>query len=182
MGAAEFAGMTFEFCEENGLRYKAMLEIRRLRRQLTNVINFALEETGLDPVPLDSKMEPPDENQARLLRQIIVAGLGSHVAKRSEAPNAPKDSYETLEMKDPVFIHPTSVLFKLQPEFVIYQEIVETNKKYMQTIMAVEPEWLPRYAGAYCKIGEPLENPAPYYCKNSKIRKFNPKNSFFERF
>lgn len=36
VGACEFAGCTPKFCEENGLRYKAMLEIRRLRGQLTN--------------------------------------------------------------------------------------------------------------------------------------------------
>lgn len=35
MGACEYAGCTRKFCEENGLRYKAMLEIRRLRGQLT---------------------------------------------------------------------------------------------------------------------------------------------------
>lgn len=215
MGAAEFSGMTPEFCEEHGLRYKAMLEIRRLRRQLTNVINFALEENNLEPITtldskgdsaadskpistldskgdsaanskritnldaktdsaadskpfaiLDAKMDPPTEIQARLLRQIVVAGLASHVAKRSEAENAPKGAYESLLMKDPIFIHPSSVLAKLQPEFVIYQEIVETNKKYMQTVMAVEPEWLPRYAGAYCEIGQPLDEPPPYYCRN----------------
>lgn len=36
VGACEFAGCTPKFCEENGLRYKAMVEIRRLRGQLTN--------------------------------------------------------------------------------------------------------------------------------------------------
>lgn len=36
VGACEFAGCSQQFCEENGLRYKAMLEIRRLRGQLTN--------------------------------------------------------------------------------------------------------------------------------------------------
>lgn len=36
VGGCEFAGGTPKFCEENGLRYKAMVEIRRLRGQLTN--------------------------------------------------------------------------------------------------------------------------------------------------
>lgn len=36
VGACEYAGCTPKFCEDNGLRYKAMLEIRRLRGQLTN--------------------------------------------------------------------------------------------------------------------------------------------------
>lgn len=36
VGACEFAGCSPKFCEDNGLRYKAMVEIRRLRGQLTN--------------------------------------------------------------------------------------------------------------------------------------------------
>ena len=36
VGACEYAGCTPMFCETNGLRYKAMVEIRRLRGQLTN--------------------------------------------------------------------------------------------------------------------------------------------------
>lgn len=35
-------------------------------------------------------------------------------------------------MDDPVFIHPTSALFKSLPEFVVYQEIMETTKMYMR--------------------------------------------------
>lgn len=35
-------------------------------------------------------------------------------------------------MDEPVFIHPTSALFKTLPEFVVYQEIMETSKMYMK--------------------------------------------------
>lgn len=31
-----------------------------------------------------------------------------------------------------MFIHPSSVLFRELPEFVVYQEIVETTKLYMK--------------------------------------------------
>lgn len=39
---------------------------------------------------------------------------------------------QTALLDDPVFIHPSSVLFKQLPEFVVYQEIVETAKLYMK--------------------------------------------------
>lgn len=35
VGACEFAGCTEKFCKENGLRLKAMIEIRKLRVQLS---------------------------------------------------------------------------------------------------------------------------------------------------
>lgn len=41
-------------------------------------------------------------------------------------------SLQTPLLDDPVFIHPSSVLFKELPEFVVYQEIVETTKMYMK--------------------------------------------------
>lgn len=41
-------------------------------------------------------------------------------------------SLQTPLLDDPVFIHPSSVLFKELPEFVVYQEIMETTKMYMK--------------------------------------------------
>ena len=36
VGACEYAGCSQEFCRKNGLSHKAMVEIRKLRQQLTN--------------------------------------------------------------------------------------------------------------------------------------------------
>ena len=37
VGACEYTGCTQAFCDRHGIRYKAMLEVRKLRAQLTNV-------------------------------------------------------------------------------------------------------------------------------------------------
>ena len=37
VGACEYAGCLEGFCRQNGVRRKAMMEIRKLRRQLTNL-------------------------------------------------------------------------------------------------------------------------------------------------
>lgn len=45
-----------------------------------------------------------------------------------------------------VFIDSTSILLKEQPDYVLYQEIVQLNqKKCMQNLCAVEPEWIPSF-------------------------------------
>lgn len=41
-GACEYAGYSEQFCRENGLRYKAMIEIRKLRAQLSKAGKFYL--------------------------------------------------------------------------------------------------------------------------------------------
>lgn len=106
VGACEFSGCTPKFCEDSGLRYKAMVEIRRLRAQLTNagtqehttrvmikksnltnvwfltLVNTVYPEVG---VFVDPKMAPPTEHQVVCLRQIVLAGLGDHLARRVQA-------------------------------------------------------------------------------------------------
>ncbi|EMP26514.1 Putative ATP-dependent RNA helicase DHX37 [Chelonia mydas] len=154
VGACEYAGCTPKFCEANGLRYKAMVEIRRLRGQLTTAVNSVCPDAGLF---VDPKMNPPTETQVTYLRQIVLAGLGDHIARRIQAEELLdekwKNAYKTPLLDDPVFIHPNSVLFKQLPEFVVYQEIVETTQMYMKDrvgwqLPAVEvdyPEGIDRY-------------------------------------
>ncbi|XP_053444788.1 probable ATP-dependent RNA helicase DHX37 isoform X2 [Nycticebus coucang] len=165
VGACEYAGCTPQFCETNGLRFKAMMETRRLRGQLTTAVNTVCPEAELF---MDPKMQPPTESQVTYLRQIMTAGLGDHLARRVQREelldNKWRNAYKTPLLDDPVFIHPGSVLFKELPEFVVYQEIVETTKMYMKGVCAVEVHWIPALLPSYCHFDKPLEEPAPTYC------------------
>nr|XP_004611192.1 unnamed protein product [Sorex araneus] len=165
VGACEFAGCSPQFCEAHGLRYKAMLEIRRLRGQLTTAVNTVCPEAGLF---VDPRMQPPSESQVTFLRQIVVAGMGDHLARRVQSEElldaSWKNAYKTPLLDDPVFIHPSSVLFRELPEFVVYQEIVETTKMYMKGVSAVEPQWVPQLLPSYCQFDPPREDPSPAYC------------------
>lgn len=99
-----------------------MLEIRRLRGQLTTAGNWILggtvifwEQTSqlnlnspsLFPFPpavnsvctdaglyVDPKMKPPTEAQATYLRQIVLAGLGDHLARRVQAEELLDDKWK----------------------------------------------------------------------------------------
>ncbi|KAM4810129.1 putative ATP-dependent RNA helicase DHX37 [Rhinophrynus dorsalis] len=168
VGACEYAGLTPKFCERNGLRYKAMMEIRRLRGQLTTTVNSLCPDVNLF---LDPKMNPPTESQVTYLRQIIMSGLGDHIARRIRPEELLdekwRNAYKTPLLEDPVFIHPASALFRQLPDFVIYQEILETTKMYMKGVSAIEPEWIPALLPQYCHFGNPLEDPPPFYCPES---------------
>ncbi|KAM4856252.1 putative ATP-dependent RNA helicase DHX37 [Urocitellus parryii] len=165
VGACEYAGCSPQFCEANGLRYKAMLEIRRLRGQLTTAVNAVCPEAGLF---VDPKMQPPTESQVTYLRQMVTAGLGDHLARRVQSEELLdekwRNAYKTPLLDDPVFIHPSSVLFRELPEFVVYQEIVETSKMYMKGVCTVEVQWIPALLPSYCQFDKPLEEPAPTFC------------------
>ncbi|XP_052834064.1 probable ATP-dependent RNA helicase DHX37 [Octopus bimaculoides] len=86
IGACEFDGNIEVFCEKFSVRLKAMKEIRKLRLQLTNTVNLAVP--GLQ-LCIDPKMSPPTDAHAKLLRQILLAGMADHVARRID--NIPED-------------------------------------------------------------------------------------------
>uniref|UniRef100_A0A8C9VCF6 RNA helicase n=1 Tax=Scleropages formosus TaxID=113540 RepID=A0A8C9VCF6_SCLFO len=180
VGACEYAGCTPKFCQENGLRYKAMLEIRQLRGQLTTAVNAVDPEARLY---LDAKMAPPTESQVLCLQQIVLAGLGDHLARRVQVEELldPKwhNGYKTPLLDSPVFIHPNSVLFKTLPDYVVYQEVLETSKMYMRGVSAVQEEWIPQILPRYCHFGPPLEDPPPRFCPDSGRVKCHCKSTFF---
>lgn len=176
VGGAEYANSQQnldKFCNDHGLRHKAVIEIRKLRVQLTNSIKLNVEGTD---IIVDPKLSPPNETQARLLRQVLLAGMGDQVAKKitkedvndDEEIDKLKYAYRTINMEQPVFLHSGSVLKKTLPDFVIYQEIYETNKVYMRGVTAIEPEWLPTFVPQLCNLSAPLLDPEPIY-RNGKV-------------
>ena len=176
VGAAEYAGSKGElvkFCTENGLRHKAITEVRKLRVQLTNEINLSITNVDLN---VDPAMPPPTDAQARFLRQILLAGMGDKVARKvpladisdKEEKRKLKYAYNCTDMVEPVFMHSSAVLKQKLPEWVIYQEAYEiqngdATKMFIRGITAIEPEWLLLYVPLMCNIRSIKEEPLPRY-------------------
>ncbi|KAK3752383.1 hypothetical protein QZH41_008586, partial [Actinostola sp. cb2023] len=182
VGACEYAGSTEKFCFDNGLRHKGMTEIRKLRTQLTNVTNLSNPDSQ---IKLDPQMKPPTVEQCRALRQIALAGLGDRVAKKIPLQELKdpklKNAYICDSLEEPVFIHPKSALFKVLPEYIVYQEIMETTKLFMKGVTAVEPDWLPVLVPNKCCFSKPEENPQPRYDDESGIVKCHMTSTFGTR-
>lgn len=43
-----------------------------------------------------------------------------------------RGGYQSVGIEGAAFIHPNSALFKTMPDYVVYQEIIETTKPYMR--------------------------------------------------
>ena len=172
VGACEFSGCSEKFCKDNGLRYKAMTEIRKLRVQITNAVNGL---RGCSHFSVDPKMPPPSSEQTLSIRKILLSCFGDRVARKVPADEAKtlkiKNAYQCCSTDDPVYIHPTSSLFTKLPEFIVYQEIMETSKLYMKTLTCVETEWLPVLAPYKCTFGKPQDIPSPSYDSDTGIVK-----------
>ena len=155
----DYKATYLKFCEQYGIRHKAIIEARKLRKQLVNTINLIFP--GLN-ISIDPLMPPPSQEQAKLLRQIVLSGLVDKIAKRYDYAINGKDgkeiknAYQSIILEDPIFIHPSSVLFKELPEYVCYVEMAETTKMYMKGLCAIESTWLPVYLPSQCKFEKPI--------------------------
>ncbi|XP_061722338.1 probable ATP-dependent RNA helicase kurz [Cydia pomonella] len=191
VGAAEHAHSNGEeelFCAKHGLREKAIKEIRKLRKQLTSEINLSVANVD---VSVDPKMAPPDDRQARLLRQLLLSGLGDQVGrkigldevKEGEDKRKFKYAYHCGDLEEPVHLHAESILRRTIPEWVLYQELYETGgeekrKMVMKNVTAIEPEWLPSYVPQLCNLGDPLTDPEPRFDDKSGRVKCHFKGTF----
>uniref|UniRef100_A0A1B6MBY0 Uncharacterized protein n=1 Tax=Graphocephala atropunctata TaxID=36148 RepID=A0A1B6MBY0_9HEMI len=108
--------------------------------------------------------------QAKQLRKILLAGMVNQVARRLDdrelvalSIRKGKPVYRTPEMEDVVYLSTTSVLYKSAPDWIVYQEIFQTDKMYFRGVTAIEPEWLPAYAPILCNMSNPLSEPPPRY-------------------
>uniref|UniRef100_A0A2P2HYL0 RNA helicase n=3 Tax=Hirondellea gigas TaxID=1518452 RepID=A0A2P2HYL0_9CRUS len=165
---AEANNNSQHFCDRYGLRQKGLLNIRKLRRQLTNEVNMVVPGVS---VLMDPSLKMPSRDQCCALRQVVLSGSVDRVARRVDTSHfkEPEDkikwkhSYRTIELEEPVFLPNSSVLKIDKPEWVAYQDIFETHKMFMRGVIAVEPHWLSKFAPLLCNFAPPLDKPAPFY-------------------
>jgi len=159
VGAYEFAGGGHTFCEEHFVRPKAMEEIHKLRAQIHDIVKSSLPN---EPCDFKPNLQPPTDAQMKAIRQMITAGFIDQIAIRADLADRPElrgtkyatcknVAYRAMGISEPVFVHPTSVLFpNPPPPFICFQDIVRTSKPWMKNLTAVNPAWLHVLGPALC--------------------------------
>lgn len=77
IGATEELHSENEFCMRIGLRWKAVLEVRKLRNLIVNTIN----SVAGSELSITKGLEPPNISQATKIRKIMLGGFVDQVAK-----------------------------------------------------------------------------------------------------
>ena len=72
-------------------------------------------------------------------------------------------------------IHPSCYLFKENPKWVLYNELVLTSREFMRYVVEIEPHWLLEIAPHYIKADD-LEEMEPKESKMKKITKLADKH------
>ncbi|KAH0878518.1 hypothetical protein HID58_065912 [Brassica napus] len=67
-------------------------------------------------------------------------------------------TYRALESGEIVHIHPTSVLFRSKPECVIFNELMQTSKKYIKNLTRIDHLWLAELAPHHYKTDDEMND------------------------
>ncbi|XP_052162068.1 probable pre-mRNA-splicing factor ATP-dependent RNA helicase DEAH9 [Oryza glaberrima] len=138
------SGKSSQWCYKNFLNHQALKKVIDIREQLVRII----KRFGIPLTSCDRDMEA--------VRKAIIAGAFANACHLEEYSQ--NGMYKTIRTSQEVYIHPSSVLFRVNPKWVIYQSLVSTDKHYMRNVIAIEPSWLTEAAPHFYQFRTP--NPA----------------------
>ncbi|KAK6149987.1 hypothetical protein DH2020_017512 [Rehmannia glutinosa] len=140
------------WCHKNHVNYHAMVNI-------LNIYSFGFSSfqsaCGLD-IHLVSLQKKVDEIRQQLRRIAQRLGIALKSCEGDMQAFSHNGLYKTIRSSQEVYIHPSSVLFRLvqisdtmlrvNPKWVIFHSIVSTDRQYMRNVMSIDPSWLTEVA------------------------------------
>jgi len=132
-------GYRDSWCAQHFLHAKILKKAREVRTQLEDIcktlkLNIISCGTDWDTV-----------------RKCVVSGF-FHQAARAKGIG----EYVNARTGVPLQLHPTSSVSGagVQPQYLVFHEVIQTSKTYMHTVTAVEPHWLAELGGVFYSIRE----------------------------
>ena len=130
-----------KFCEKNYLDEKAMAEIVNVTGQLEEIV-----ASLKIPVPALSPLV--SENHEDYLCA-VARGLIQFVCVRDGAGFSKRELYHSLTA-DKILIHPGSVMFRINPDYIVAGEIVRTARMYAMSVSPLSKAMLEKISGSLC--------------------------------
>ncbi|MCO5610849.1 hypothetical protein L7F22_065091 [Adiantum nelumboides] len=127
-------GFSSEWCEQHGIKTRSMMFARDVRKQLSQIVQW--ESKG------SSRYRQKDPNMVALRRALCI-GFSNRLAHRMQRHNG----YRTLGVKSQlVQVHPSACSMEvdddgLLPEWVVYNELVNTGRPYIRNVCVVKGSW-----------------------------------------
>ncbi|CAH2007511.1 unnamed protein product [Acanthoscelides obtectus] len=122
------------WCHEHFINMKNILHVKEIKDQLEEICckcGLSINSCG---------------GQLDQLRKCLITGLFTNVAELYR-----DKQYITLDKRNTVQIHPSSVLHGQLPHLVIFTEVVQTNKCYIRGLTTIESKWIQDIVPEYVK-------------------------------
>jgi len=91
-------------------------------------------------IPIKSSLDDDGEDVSKA----FLKGFFLNIAQKQY-----DGSYRSLRWNIPLYIHPTSVLYTIMPEYVLYNEITVTAKNYVKDVLTIDKKWIMEVASNY---------------------------------
>jgi ATP-dependent helicase HrpA len=132
------------WCRDHYLSWLRMREWGDIHRQLRELVRERIlpPAQGSERGRETALAAEPDVNA---IHRSLLAGLVGNIGAKGE-----KNEYRTSSGSE-FFLHPSSVLAKKTPNWVMAAEIVETSRRFARICAKVQPDWLEKLAGHLCQ-------------------------------
>ncbi|KAF7809030.1 Pre-mRNA-splicing factor ATP-dependent RNA helicase DEAH10 [Senna tora] len=135
MGNAKSEKALRKWCKENYINSRSLKHARDIHRQILGHV----EQMGLHIASCGDDMLQ--------YRRCLAAAFFLNAAVKQ-----PEGTYRAFASGQVVQIHPSSVLFLQKPECIIFNELVQTNNKYVRNITRIDYLWLTELAPQYYAV------------------------------
>uniref|UniRef100_A0A5B7BFG4 RNA helicase n=1 Tax=Davidia involucrata TaxID=16924 RepID=A0A5B7BFG4_DAVIN len=130
-----------KWCHKNFINYHAMKKVIEIREQLRRIA----QRLGIVLKSCESDMQ--------VVRKAVTAGFFANACQLEAFSHS--GMYKTVRSSQEVYIHPSSVLFRVNPKWVIYHSLVSTDRQYMRNVMSIDPSWLTEAAPHFYQHRQP---------------------------
>ncbi|GAM25782.1 hypothetical protein SAMD00019534_089570 [Acytostelium subglobosum LB1] len=121
-----------QWCYDHFINIKSMDKV-------VNVFNQLLEYCQNSNMKIESC-----GNELERVRRCFITGFFLNVAALQ-----PDKKYRTMVDNREIHIHPTSFMFDIKPDYILYNELTVTSKAFVRNVIPIEPSWLPELCPKY---------------------------------
>jgi ATP-dependent RNA helicase DDX35 len=126
---------TAEWCNQNHINYRMLLRAQEIRDQLKSYLQrYRIPIIGAN-------------KDHAAIRKSVLSGFFVNAARLTS-----DGSYRSVRDEQVLHIHPTSVIYNRNAEWVVFHEVVQTNNFYMRECSVIEPDWLVEIAPHFYQI------------------------------
>lgn len=124
--------MSGQWCHQNCINYQAMKKVVEVREQLSKLLRrlgITLKSCGRD---------------TEAVRKAVTCGFFANACQLQTGGAV--ECYKRVRGGQELVIHPSSVLFRCSPKWVVFHAVMVTERYYMREVSAIEPAWLTELA------------------------------------
>eukprot|EP00250_Pteridium_aquilinum_P006244 c16203_g1_i1 orf=121-2199(+) len=133
-----------QWCHRNLINYQALKKIEDIRSQLSKL----LQRLGLSLKSCNKDI--------KVIQKAITTGFFSNACLLKASSE--QGCYKRIRDGEEVFIHPSSVLFRVSPKWIIYHTNVVTERHYAREITVIESAWLTELAPHFFHHRDKMEH------------------------